>query len=299
VVHNGGNTAEVPARLLSLIKEKAGEEAVCLLPCSCPFGERNFSQSLAGATHIVMIAPPAIEALPWMVFTAGFCKGSGKILIVYGNSKNFKDYPLFNGLPFVASELELTGFFDREYDPWLNAERKQKARQAILDMNLPFTEASFADCIIRGGEDAVPLFLEAGFSSNAKNENGVPLLCLAVRGGYGEIAGRLIGAGADVNLRAEDRGASALVDAAMGKQSKIMELLIRAGADVNVKSSDGQSALILSVGLDDIASAELLLKAGADPDAADSLGASARKYVLLFKKAPMLSLFEQYAPAKP
>jgi ankyrin repeat protein len=105
----------------------------------------------------------------------------------------------------------------------------------------------------------------------------------------------LLKAGASVNLQAEDRGTTALIDSTAGKYMDIMDLLLEAGADVNLKSKDGQSALIIAVGLNDEASTERLLKAGANADEPDSLGASARKYALLFNKPAMVELFKTYA----
>jgi hypothetical protein len=296
VLHDGGKTDGKV--LLDLIENKAGGVSGVFC-CSFPEDEQSFTRSLREATHVVMFAPPETEVLPWMIFTAGFCKGSGKILILYGNGEVYTDHFLLGGLPFVSSEPELAAFLDRRLESWLTAERRQNAREAILGLNISFSASAFALCVAEGNEEGASLFLAADFSPDTKNQDGVPLLCLAVRGGHEKLVRLLLDAGADVNLRTEDRGATALVDAALGRLSGIMELLIKAGADVNARTSDGQSALIIAVGLDDTASAELLLKAGADPDADDSLGASARKYAALFKKAPMLALFREYASPLP
>jgi ankyrin repeat protein len=77
-----------------------------------------------------------------------------------------------------------------------------------------------------------------------------------------------------------------------------MKDLVKAGIDVNLRSKDGQTALIVAVGAGEEKMAEALLKAGADPDISDSLGASARKYAVLFHRSSMLALFETYAPEK-
>jgi ankyrin repeat protein len=76
----------------------------------------------------------------------------------------------------------------------------------------------------------------------------------------------------------------------------IVQGLINAGADVNAKSKDGQSAIIISVSLGDVATVELLLKAGANANEPDALGATARKYATLFHQNEILALFEKFAP---
>jgi ankyrin repeat protein len=98
-----------------------------------------------------------------------------------------------------------------------------------------------------------------------------------------------------VNARSQDRGGSALIDSALGKYDDIGADLLAAGAEVNAKSKDGQSALIISVGLNDAVFTEMLLHSGANPDDPDALGASARKYASLFNKPAIMELFKKYA----
>jgi ankyrin repeat protein len=161
-------------------------------------------------------------------------------------------------------------------------------------MNIPFSEESLENCISERKVQAVSHFIDAGFSPNTQDKFGVPLLNLAARAGDRDIVKLLLNAGASVNFQAADRDTTALIDSTAGKYSDIMELLLEAGADVNLKSKDGQSALIIAVGLNDEVSVELLLKAGANPDEPDSLGASARKYAMLFNKPAMTALFKTY-----
>jgi hypothetical protein len=171
----------------------------------------------------------------------------------------------------------------------------QSAREKILALGIPVTQAALCHCAADGNKDLVALFLKAGFPVNSTDSKGVGLLHLAARNSRDAMVGFLIKNKADINMVSHDRGSSALIDAAMAKDTALVKLLLDAGADPNIKTRDGQSALILSVGLNDEATSELLLKAGAQADEPDSLGASARKYATLFGKPGMTALFEKYA----
>ena len=101
-----------------------------------------------------------------------------------------------------------------------------------------------------------------------------------------------------MNLTAEDRGTTALIDSVMAQNLDIMDDLIKAGTDLNVKDKNGQTALIVAAGASREKMVEILLKAGSDPDIPDSLGVSARKYANLFRNEIILSLFNTIAPVK-
>jgi ankyrin repeat protein len=211
-----------------------------------------------------------------------------------------KDYPpLPSARRFVKDGASLLKYLKREEAARKRKEKKEglkKARMRLLSKGIPVCEEAMADSVVRGRPETLDLFLKAGFSPDTRDGAGVPLLNLAARAGRREMAGRLLKAGAGINQLAADRGSSALIDAVMGGHGPIVEDLVKAGAALNLKSKDGQSALILAVGANDQNSAELLLRGGAAADEPDSLGASARKYALLFKKPGMTALFDKYAP---
>jgi hypothetical protein len=255
-------------------------------------------EALSNATHIIAIIPqPASPSGPsWFAFAAGFARGAGIPLVVYGAGD--RSLPPYFGKDLIhcTDEADFAAYLVREAEDWTREHTRKQARQTLLDRGIPVTVDSLGRCIAEKDGRAAALFLAAGFSPDTLDRNGVPLLCLAARAGDREIAGRLLKAGASVNLPARDRGGSALIDAALGKHAGILTDLLGAGANSNVTSKDGQSALIIAVGLGDEPSVELLLKSGADADAPDSLGASARKYAALFNKPGIVSLFKTYAP---
>ncbi|MDR0451538.1 MAG: ankyrin repeat domain-containing protein [Treponema sp.] len=248
----------------------------------------------ADARIIVVITGNACES-PWFAYFAGLCRGREQGLVAYSGRK--AEVP---GI-FAKTVIPLAGKKDLEkrlpeyIGEWIAVEKTETAKKRLIDMGIPFTGASLCNCVTAKNTAAVNLFLQAGFSANTRDALGVPLLCLAARAGDRGLAEILLDAGSDVNALSADRGGSALIDCALGRHSGIAELFLKAGADVNVKSKDGQSALIISVGLDDEIFAEMLLKAGADADDPDALGASARKYAALFNNPKIVELLKKYA----
>jgi len=249
-------------------------------------------------THILIASPLCSR---WFDFLAGFAFGSHLSLLVYGQEaipgilKEFASFFTFLGTePSLQTYLEMENEVSQKQDA---ARHIIKAQQSLLKMGIPITVESLAQCVIDNRVKEIFFFLEAGFSVNSRNNTGIPLLNIAARNGNRDVIRYLIAAGADVNLLAEDRGTTALIDSVMAQQQDIADELVKAGTDLNVKDKNGQTALIVAAGASREKMVELLLKAGADADIADLLGVSARKYANLFKNETILSLFNTYAPA--
>jgi hypothetical protein len=256
--------------------------------------ESTFDDGIEADTRIAAIITGAAYRSPWFAYFAGLCRGREQKLIAYSEKKIAVPEIYKKTVIPLAGEKELERRFPKYLEEWVVGEKTEAARRELLDMGIPFNEASFSDCFRTKKGAAVNLFLQAGFSANACDGAGVPLLCLAARAGDKDLVKILLKAGADVNARSADRGGSALIDCTLGKYRDIAELLLKAGADVNAKSKDGQSALIISVGMGDEKFVEMFLKAGAKADEPDALGASARKYAALFNKPKILELFKKY-----
>ncbi|MDR2740870.1 MAG: ankyrin repeat domain-containing protein [Treponema sp.] len=283
---------QAATRVQELLKKyNADVQELLLEPSVGPYSCKDVC--FDSVVRMVLVFSPSIVDSPWVPFFLGFSHGCGVPLLGYGPAAV---PPAFADLIIPLSEdAEFEVYLEREAPVWAGEDRKQKARKTLLDQGIPVTEKAYENCIKERNLKGVALFLEAGFSPDARDAQGVPALCLAARSGDRDIINLLLKAGADVNAGPLDRGGSALIDSAMGKYHDIGADLLAAGADVNVKSRDGQSALVFSVGLNDTAFTEMLLKAGADPDDPDALGASARKYAVLFNKAAMTELFDKYA----
>jgi hypothetical protein len=251
--------------------------------------------TLAGASHFMAILPKKAADSSWFAFITGFALGSGRSLLCFPPDPK-------RGLPSIAARFilikdsaGLDSYLDRETGEWPQKEAFRQAKAALLELGIPFSGEALVDRINQRDCRSVAQFIQGGFSPDSRDQTGVPLICLAARAGDRDMVELLVKAGARVNLQAEDRGTTALIDGASGGHFGIMKLLLAAGADVNLKSKAGQSALIISVGLNDEAAVELLLKAGAQADEPDSLGASARKYATIFNKPSIVKLFNTYA----
>jgi hypothetical protein len=251
---------------------------------------------LAGISHVMLVVSDSLP--PWAIFIAGYAAALRLPLLWYGGGAETFGPVLSKNLVPVKNEADLFQYIEKESRVPVSQEDRNQAKYELLENGIPFSEESFANCVIGGNGKAVSLFIKAGFSPNLRDRFGVPLLGLAARTGNGTIVKILLKAGAQANQQAGDRLTTALIDAVSGKFHAIVKDLLAAGADVNLKSRDGQSALILAVGLNDEISAEMLLKAGADADAVDALGASGRKYAMLFNRPAMVALFNIHAPQK-
>ena len=248
-------------------------------------------------THMLIVSPIAQRYLD---FIAGFSYGSRLPVLVYGEEAIAGTPVEFASFfRFLKTENSLNEYFEAEseaFEKWKAASIILQARDALLQMGIPVTGESLAFCAGESGVREVSLFLAAGFSPETRNKAGVPLLNIAARKGNQEILRLLIQAGVQLNIQADDRGTSALIDSVMSKQHGILDDLIKAGTDLNIKSKSGQTALVVAVGAGDEKMVEALLKAGADADIIDNLGVSARKYANLFRNTSITALFDTYAP---
>jgi hypothetical protein len=264
-----------------------------------PVNQKALDSQDETPTHVMIISNLAME---WVDFLAGFSCGSHVPFLAYGEDARKCVPEVFNFcFKMLDSEDALCSYLNAENEAFKKMEtdrETQRARNTLLEQGIPVNNNSLGQCVTEGRLDDVELFFAAGFSPETKDKTGVPLLNLAARAGNLEIIQFLLKAGAPVNLRAEDRDTSALIDSVMGKFDDITTVLINAGADANIQSKDGQTALIVAVGADEEGTVEVLLKAGANPDISDHMGMSARKYASLFRKTVLVDLFNTYAPVK-
>jgi hypothetical protein len=291
---------EIAANLFKKLEKHGIEGEAALVGGAGGLPESLVAEALRAATHVVAVFSKTGDqnplALPWFAFAAGFAQGARLPLLLYGDDVLALPSWFANDTAHFRSEADFSACLDREAEGWIREDAARQARETLLEQGIPCTVASLGHCIGEKNLEAVKLFLRAGFSPDARDRAGVPLICLAARVGDREITALLLESGASVNAPAGDRGGGALIDAALGKHTDILGDLLGAGADPNAKSKDGQSALIIAVGLNDEPTVELLLKSGANVDDPDSLGVSARKYVALFNRPGMIRLFQTWAP---
>jgi hypothetical protein len=232
----------------------------------------------------------------WIDFLAGFFCGSHLPLLVFGEKaiESIPDVFAFC-FKFFDTEAKLYDYIASEYEISKKNEAASEVnhiRQALLDRGIPTTPDALVQCVAENKIDEVSLFLAAGFLPDLKDKKGIPLLCISARNGHVSTLEFLLRSGAQVNIVAEDRGSTALIDSAMERHKDVIKTLIEAGADVNFKNKDGQTALIIVVGAGDEEIVEILVKAGADPNIEDAFGVSAKMYANIFKNSKILAIFD-------
>lgn len=138
-------------------------------------------------------------------------------------------------------------------------------------------DEQFLQAVNDGNQAVVDLFVRSNFNIHINDEEGTPVLLVALKKGYTVIAGILINKGADVN--AYDRRGMTPLLLVCGKQmhgyKSIAEMLIKRGAFVNDRDSLGFTPLLLSLSGGTAEVAELLIERGADVFARGKNGKSA------------------------
>jgi hypothetical protein len=261
--------------------------------------EENEHDRVNAPTHVLIVSPLDSR---WFDFLAGFAFGSHIHILIYrqeaipGISKEFAAF-----FTFLGTEASLQTYIEVEYEVYKKQDAARsiiEAQQNLLKIGIPITVESLAQCVVGNLVKEISFFLAAGFSVNSRNNTGVPLLNIAARNGKRDVVCYLITAGADVNLTAEDRGTTALIDSVMAQYEDIADDLVKAGTNLDVKDKNGQTALIVAAGGSMEKMVEILLKAGAGADIPDSLGLSARKYASMFNNKTIVAHFNTYAPVK-
>ncbi len=139
------------------------------------------------------------------------------------------------------------------------------------------------------------LYIERGGDPNYVNDRGVPLINSIIRRDDVTLVNHLINRGCNINVLSRDRGTTPLMEAASSGRTELVELLIAMGADLNHASREGQTALILAIGNQHVATAMVLIREGADKHLKDNLGMTALKYASLYGFADLVELLEAEA----
>ncbi|MDQ7821716.1 MAG: ankyrin repeat domain-containing protein [Candidatus Eremiobacteraeota bacterium] len=119
------------------------------------------------------------------------------------------------------------------------ASENERARIALENKNIPYTDEDFIEQVGAGNLEAVKLFIKAGKDVNTKDKYGRAPLHLA---GDIEVAKFLLSKGADVNTKDNTRWTS-LNYACCKDQKELVKLLLSKGADINTRDNDGITPL--------------------------------------------------------
>lgn len=199
-----------------------------------------------------------------------------------------------DSIVFLKSKNEFINYIKQKYDTISSADTKRTSKRKLLEKGIPFTPDCFGTYIAKDKTDICNLFISGGIDINSRDENGTPMINIAVRNDNEELVKKFIKLGADINLTSEDRGYTPVMDAVWRGNLELTKLFIKEGAELNTINKEGQSNLVLAVGADRVKIVEVLANAGADPDIKDQMGMSAYGYASLFRKEEILKILEPY-----
>ncbi|MCQ2588885.1 MAG: ankyrin repeat domain-containing protein [Treponema sp.] len=197
-------------------------------------------------------------------------------------------------LVLLKSKNDFIEYIKQKYESISSTDTKRLSKKKLLEKGIPFTPDCFGTYIAKDKTEICNLFISGGMDINSRDENGTPLINIAVRNDNEELVKKFIKLGADINLVSEDRGYTPVMDAVWRGNLELTKLFIKEGAELNTINKEGQSNLVLAVGADRVKIVEVLAKAGADPDIKDQMGMSAYGYASLFKKVEILKILEPY-----
>lgn len=139
-------------------------------------------------------------------------------------------------------------------------------------------QSPLLNAISDGDVNAVREQLAKKVDVNAKEE-GTTALHLAASQGNAEIVSLLLEAGANPNIRDEEKQTPLMM--LYGENaSEILDLLLRAGAKVNVKDAEGRTPLMVAAEEGNIEAIQTLLTAGAKVNKRDNEGCTALMYAV-------------------
>lgn len=199
-----------------------------------------------------------------------------------------------DSIVYLKTKNEFINYIKQKYESISSNDTKRSSKKKLLEKGIPFTPDCFGTYIAKDKTDICNLFIAGGIDINSRDENGTPMINIAVRNDNEELVKKFIKLGADINQISEDRGYTPVMDAVWRGNLELTKLFIKQGAELNTINKEGQTNLVLAVGADKTKIVEVLVKAGADPDIKDQMGMSAYGYASLFKKEEILSILEPY-----
>lgn len=248
--------------------------------------------NFAALSHLVIVIGAETASARWLGFVGGYGMGRNCPVFLYCPDgavapDYLRTFARVNDLVDLKREMTLA----REV--WRKSEIIERSREELQARGLGIAEEVFAECASEGDMSACVDFLRIGFSPDSRDDRGVPILSLAIRGRHRDLVDLLLSKGANVNAVSHDRGNSPLMEAAVRGDSETVDQLLAAGADLNLQSKNGQTALMLAVGEGFTGVAKTLLDRGADTGPVDQLGMTAGKYAQLFKHTEISELIRR------
>ena len=177
------------------------------------------------------------------------------------------------------SEFHKYGKFNIEYVDSVIKEIDQKSQDKILAASINRKEQTvqLIEALNKQNQQEVIDSINKGADVNVKNDsNGATALQMVAASGNKDIVELLIESGADVNAKNDFNGATILQMAVLNDNKDIVELLIESGVN-NIDEPDklGYTALILAAQFNYIEIVKLLIQLGAKLDIQDNRGITA------------------------
>jgi ankyrin repeat protein len=127
-----------------------------------------------------------------------------------------------------------------------------------------FGKTPVALAAMNGNGPILDALVKAGGNPNGSSANGLTMLMLAARASTAATRA-LVDGGAVVNARDPNTAETALMWATKARNAETVRVLIRAGADLNVRDNERRTALVIARSSGDAAIVQLLLAGGAAP----------------------------------
>ena len=221
---------------------------------------------------------------------------SAKEVLVLTNIKEISDANILSkdSIVYLSKKQEMISYIKKQYQIISDVNAKRLAKKKLLNKGIPFTPDCFGTYIAKNKTQICNLFIQGGIDVDSRDENGTPMLNIAVRNDNEAFVTKLIELGADINVVSEDRGYTPVMDAVWRGNLDITKILVNKGAELNTINKEGQTNLVLAVGADKTDIVKILAKHGADPDIKDQMGMSAYGYATLFRKEKIIEILKPY-----
>jgi ankyrin repeat protein len=287
---------EFKAQVSGVIREKENSAKIFL----CDFELKNLKKEkkhVDDLSLLVIYSKNSVDLsdklLPIAMISA---HASAKEVLVLTDIKEISDSNLFSkdSIIYLSKKQEMISYIKKQYHDIFDANTKRLAKKKLLNKGIPFTPDCFGTYIAKNKSQICNLFLQGGIDINSRDENGTPMLNIAVRNDNEAFVQKLIDLGADINIVSEDRGYTPVMDAVWRGNLDITKLLVNKGAELNTINKEGQTNLVLAVGADKVDIVKILAKHGADPDIKDWMGMSAYGYATLFRKDNIIKILKPY-----
>lgn len=253
-------------------------------------------KTLHQENEILIIGDRSNLSDSWLIYLLGYLRGTAPpfkrlVFFLHGNTRGLPHW--LREFPVVKSIPSLLRVWKINQEEWRKQVDKDIAEKRIKEMGYYLTVSDFFLSVEEGDLFLYSLYLEAGFSPDAEDKDGVPILCHIIRSGFSLFIPRLISRKVNINKVAHDRANTPVMEAASKGLNDVVRMLIHEGAELDHVSKSGQTALILAVGNGQLETAKILIEAGADPTPADELGMSAMKYAKLYGYQDLVEQIER------